>query len=219
MLCNCVSSGYLGVVIVRGGVTVAKYYYDLPVLHTFIGTDIKSLSIIDRDFKTDEIKQELERESTSQGVRLHILRKAEIESYLLKLPLLTRVASERSLERGGPKIESTELESMLKQAMDETIVKTTDHIAQEIINWSRRQGTGLDFPTGAEMARSYVKQHWGTIDDCLTVCQGKEILSKINSYLQSKYSISLSLPALLNAMDINDIDDELKELMNEIVSL
>ena len=64
VLCNCVSSGYLGVVIVRGGVTVAKYYYDLPVLRTFIGTDIKSLSIIDRDFKTDEIKQERSHQET-----------------------------------------------------------------------------------------------------------------------------------------------------------
>jgi hypothetical protein len=207
------------VVIVRGGVNVTKYYYDLPVLRAFLGSDIKSLSVIDRDFKTDEIVQELEGESIAQGVKLAVLEKSEIESYLLRVPLLTRVANQRSSERGGPSIEDGEIESMLEQALEDTVQRATDFIAAEIIHWSRRQGTGLDYPTAAEGARDFVKNHWSTTDSRLTVCQGKAVLSKINSYLQAKYSVSISVAALLSEMNVDDIDSELKELVEEVTQL
>jgi hypothetical protein len=108
---------------------------------------------------------------------------------------------------------------MLEQALEDTVQRATDFIAAEIIHWSRRQGTGLDYPTAAEGARDFVKNHWSTTDSRLTVCQGKAVLSKINSYLQAKYSVSISVAALLSEMNVDDIDSELKELVEEVTQL
>jgi energy-coupling factor transporter ATP-binding protein EcfA2 len=207
------------VVVVRGGASVTRYYDDLPMLRQFLGTQIKSLSVMDGDYATDDMKQEIAKESESKGVALHILRKSEIENYLLNINLMSRVATVRSKARGGPEITPAELNSILEQALDDTKLAMTDQIAQQFSNWHRWKGDPISLSTANEKARAYAEGKWSTIDDKMTICQGKEVLAHINSVLQPRHHVSLSIAALLAELTISEVDTELKELTNKIEGL
>jgi hypothetical protein len=207
------------VVVVRGGVTVTRYYDDLPVLRQFLGTDIKSISVIDGDYATEDMKKEMEAESKDRGVDLHVLWKSEIENYLLNIGLLTRLGNIRSSARGGPKISSSEMESIFEQALEQVKPATADLFSQQISNWSKWKGSPIAIPTANAQARDYVEAHWSTMEGRLSICPGKDVLSKVNSALQSKYGISVSFPSLLSEIATGEVDDELRKLLDRITAL
>ena len=207
------------VTVVRGGVTVNKYYDDLPVLRQFLGNNIKAISIIDGDFATEDMKTEIEQDSKNRGIDLHVLRKSEIENYLLQPALLSRVATSKSQGRGGPDISELEISSALEAAFQAVRDPMTDRISQQLSNWHKWKNEPISIPTANERARDYVKAKWPTLDGKMMVCQGKEVLAEVNKILQSKYSISLSLGSLLSELKPEEVDPELGNLVDQIANL
>jgi hypothetical protein len=207
------------VVIIRGGVTVTRYYDDLPALRQFLGAEIKSLSVIDRDYITDKMKNEIASEPNIQGVDLHILQKAEIENYLLKTPLLSRVASSRSSARNGPQITPKDVDGILEETLKGLRDDVTDRVSQEISTWHRRKGELIMIPNTNQEARDFVESKWTTLEDKLSLCPGKEVLSSLNRVLQTRFEVSLSVPSLLATLTLEEVDGELKELVEKIVRL
>ena len=75
-------------------------------------------------------------------------------------------------------------------------------------NRSKMPSTFLD------QAKEILDSKWSTLEGRLSVANGKNVVSTINTWLKTKYNKSSSRTKLLGALSSNDIASEVKELIN-----
>ena len=62
-------------------------------------------------------------------------------------------------------------------------------------------------------AKEILDPKWATLDGRLSVANGKDLVSTINTWLKTRYHKSSSRVKLLGALDPGDIPSEVKELI------
>lgn len=65
----------------------------------------------------------------------------------------------------------------------------------------------------AELAKK-----WGTLEDRLSVCNGKDLILLINTWIKHRYHQSLSRMKLLSALAPNDIAEEVKDIIALLIN-
>jgi hypothetical protein len=59
-------------------------------------------------------------------------------------------------------------------------------------------------------------EEWSELGTRLKVVPGKQILSDLNTFLQEKYSITLTAPAIISGMIERDVPKELLDLLRNL---
>lgn len=204
------------VTIRRNGTDNNRYYDDLTIFRKFIGSDLKAYSIIDRDVKTKGRVDGIIAKSNEKGVKTKVLKKHEIENYFLINSLLERMFNEK-LASSGVKV--TNLNKILNDCTEELKQDFTDQLSQELVHWSRNQGSAIDVSTANRQAREIVDRNWSSLEKRLSILPGKELLNKINAKMQAQYGVSTSAMQLASHIHAKEIDDELVSMIKELSTL
>lgn len=185
-----------------------------------LGGHLLSAAIFDRDYRCDEERAEILKECGDICDVAAIHTRKEIENFLLVPSALNR-AAERAIAERNRRAGST-----LKFVDDSATILETfaaerrAHVMARLLgscrSLERLRGSGLDEATIMEKALAEFERNWSVPSKRLEVIPGKEALSYVNSRFQEKYGISLTPTAIIDAMIIDEVPAEMKELISKL---
>lgn len=164
---------------------------------------IKTFCILDRDYHTDAEVIELYRRAAESHLTLHVWSRKEIENYILSPKAIFRLsdAPAESYETF-----CAELFSELGSLYDQTLGGIMDQLSTS--DRSKMPSTFLN------AAKGILDPKWNTLEGRLSVANGKDLVSTVNTWLKTRYHKSSSRTKLINALTPEDIPSEVKDLIH-----
>lgn len=176
------------------------------LFHDETEDSIKCYCILDRDYYSDEEIEKQKEKAQECFLNLHIWEKKEIENYILIPETLFRIS----------KLKLNELSnfiSSLQEMVEEFKLDTIDQISTRIYEHNRRQ---LALSTCNKKARRIVNSKWDTLTNRLSIISGKDMLSRINGWMKEKYKKSCSMNKILKSINPDEIEDEVKMVIDKL---
>jgi energy-coupling factor transporter ATP-binding protein EcfA2 len=170
---------------------------------------IKVYCILDGDYAIPEVRSKLMESAIAQDVNLAILDHKEIENYLLVPNAILRYLMSRR-RKGKPAIEDilTQLEDITDGLKEGLIGSYVDAIK----NWKPQWDGAKLYLT----AKDFVSSRWETLEDRLSICPGKEVLSQLSAWSQASYGTMLSRVRLAQEVRKSEIPSDLKHIIQSI---
>lgn len=76
-----------------------------------------------------------------------------------------------------------------------------------------RKYRGQASSTILQIATERLEKRWMTLEDRLSVCNGKDLISHINGWIVNRYHKKSSRKKLLDSLTAEDICDEMKQVI------
>jgi len=165
--------------------------------------EIKTYCILDRDYHTEEEIRNLYAKADESHLTLHVWSKKEIENYLITPESVFRLIGLEEDQR--PEF----LENFFKltdQLYQSTLAATMDYLSS--IDRSKTAGVIM------KMAADILTPSWSTLEGRLSVVNGKELMSLVNSWLRNQHKVKSSRDKLIKALTPDDISQEIKDVIN-----
>ena len=201
----------------RGGENNDRYYDDLTVFRNFIGSDLKGYSIIDRDYKSDDLAADIIKKSQQKQVKTHVWNLHELENYLLIPEIIERIVNRKiDLKYHEP---ISNVKELIIESADEIRRNIEDSMSDVLIHRSRYEGSIIEASTANKQAREIVASNWNEWDKLIKMIPGKDILTTLKSKIQNKYNVSFSNFELAQDIQKNEIPSEIRDVLIEISDL
>lgn len=178
----------------------ARLFYDQT------NGEFKTICILDRDYHFDEEIAELYRKAEENHLNLHVWEKKEIENYILTPQSIFRLI-EQPQETYPIFLECLSIE--LEQLKQQTLGGFMDQLDRNC----RGQATSRKY----QIATAELEKRWGTLEDRLSVCNGKDLISHINSWVARQYHQKSSRKKLLDSLTVEDVCDEMKQVISDLI--
>lgn len=165
--------------------------------------EIETYCILDHDYHTEEEIRKLYEKADESHLTLHVWRKKEIENYLItpeSVFRLTGLEEDLRHEFLGKFFEMT------NQMYARTLESTMDYLSS--VERSKTAGAIM------KMATSVIAPSWDTLEGRLSVVNGKDLMSLVNSWLRNQYKVKSSRDKLIKALTPDDISQEIKDVIN-----
>jgi hypothetical protein len=178
------------------------------------GLDAKIFAVFDRDFRCDEEVEQFEDKLRKSGIACHVLRRKEIENYLLeKDPLkraIERSAKSRDIAVGDGAIEEL-LDEIAEREREECLIST---IAQAT-KFFQKNRDSRDEKTIMLSVKQHFDADWTNVGFKKRI-GGKIYISEINKELQYRWKISVTPSSIMDSFRVGDVSEELKDVIREI---
>lgn len=168
--------------------------------------EFKTICILDRDYHFDEEIAELYHKAEESHLYLHVWEKKEIENYVLTPQSIFRLT-------GQPQ----ETYSAFREALSEELEQLKDQTLGGFLDQLDRNMRGKSSKIKCQKATAELEKHWKTLEDRLAVCNGKDLISCINRWIECRYHQKSSRKKLLDALTPDDICDEMKNIISILV--
>ena len=165
--------------------------------------DIQTYCILDRDFHTKEEIDDLHKKAEESHLILHIWNRKEIENYLVSPKAIFRMIG----------FEEKDWDKFYGEFMDVTdsLRSSTLSSKMDYLSTLHRSKT----PSAImNLATELLKEPWSSLDGRLSVVNGKDLLSTVNSWLREKYKVKSSRDKLIKSLSPDDIPQEIKDVIN-----
>lgn len=180
-------------------------------LQNSVHEDIVCYCLFDSDYHLEDEIGSRYRRADEVGIRLHILKRKEIENYLLVPSLIRRVIGVSAAP-------------LIPLPTEEDIVQKIDDICSSLLDEVRDcfateysvANRGVAAGTAARWAREHVALRWGSASARAGVVSGKKVISALSAWSKEVYGVSFSVAALLRSMHRNEVADELAMLVDAI---
>jgi hypothetical protein len=185
-----------------------------------LGTKIATAAILDRDYRSDgeceQIKSETQR--FCDIILIHTVK--EIENFLLISTAIERAVVRKSQERQRRSSEESKLISGVEELILSYCEARKSYATTQTM-FARRQFEKTKNPrthdsTIDELALDEFEKRWANPLSRIGSVSGKDCLSSINSGLQNEYNLSVTPAAIIDAMYITEIPDEIKALVSAL---
>ncbi|MAT06890.1 MAG: hypothetical protein CL424_17790 [Acidimicrobiaceae bacterium] len=173
------------------------------LVDSFLKKSVSVDVILDRDYRPDEIVDDIESKMTSFGVHCHIWRKKEIENYLLVPSLLARVAE----------LPRDVTERTLDEITDGMKALVTARMLDEAHKLADRENHRVSI---SERALSHLEGSWSMLDYRLGTVGGKKVITEFSARSKESGGNSVSAMALAHRIRPLEIDDEMREVITAI---
>lgn len=185
-----------------------------------LGISIERGVIFDKDYRPESTVALLRAEFEKTCAFVWIHQRKELENFLLVPSAIARAVKERlrdRRDRGGRIAEFNEditvkLEQLTEGMKSEIFGQCNAQGVKAICDASR----GVDVSTASATIHKEFELRWSAFDERLKLVPGKALLAKLNDWLQKECGISLTTNAIVAAMTIHEIPEEMKMLMNEL---
>jgi ABC-type lipoprotein export system ATPase subunit len=203
------------------GVDHPERYVGLDIFESFVGTPIRALIVRDRDGLPDNLVDEIREYVAKQNRAVVVLNKTHIENYLLVPSVIWRVICDKLRQRGAEDLPGLEqIESEIEQAVDSLYDATFDSIAQQINkHHCTYHDKHLDSKQLNQQARAFLGDTWKTLDEKLSFVLGKEALKSIRRRVQEVWGVTFTDGRLIEAMEDNEVDPDIKEIITRLETL
>jgi hypothetical protein len=88
------------------------------------------------------------------------------------------------------------------------------HEGQVAVEQVENRGRGLAY--AMETARDRVDEAWGSLEGRISIVSGKELLSKISSWSQRNFEVSLGVAPLLHELKVGELASEVVDVIGAI---
>ena len=189
-----------------GGFTrISETFGASKLFYNSSGGHFKCYAILDRDYYTDLQIEEQRNKAEENNLILHVWSKKELENYIVIPKVLFRL-----LHKPEDQYESFigKYEELVDSFKDVIIDSYTTKIQETERN--------LTAGTAARKARDYVNSKWTSLDEKITISPGKDLLKATNQWMRDNFKISCSIKRIFSVMTPNDIDSEIKEVLDQL---
>jgi energy-coupling factor transporter ATP-binding protein EcfA2 len=189
-------------------------------IESTIGTAIVSGVIFDRDYRCeDEVGDELAQlEEVNDFAHIH--NSKELENYLLIPAAIQKAIQYKTVEienRINKKIDfSEDVNDLLDRISGDLKNKTFSQLQAKQYDYLKKKNPTIDSSTITEQILNRFEQNWQNIKTRIKILPGKEVLSRLNEYLQSQYKISISISEIINSATKEMLAPDLQDLIKKI---
>lgn len=167
----------------------------------------KCYALLDRDYYTESQLDEQRNKSVENHLLLHVWEKKELENYIIVPRVLFRLI----------KKDQKYYSDFIKK-FEELIDTFKDSIIDSYATKIQEQNRKLTAGSAGGQAREYVNSRWGSLDEKLKIVPGKELLKATNSWIKKNYNINCSMRSIFNAMESEDVDNEIVTILNQLTN-
>jgi len=186
-------------------------------LKDILKLDVSAFCLLDRDYRCDEEVELIANDATPSSVPTWILKRKEIENYLLSPRALTKAVQKRLSQREAQIPISVET---VIHIMIECAGPMKYDIAGQLSAHTLRHFTSnrspIDSATLISNTQLIVDEKLKDVNNLVKIIPGKQFLARLNDHLQEKYSISITVNAIIDAMDKDSTDGELIDLLTTL---
>lgn len=181
-----------------------------------LGESIQCYVILDRDYYTEKEINSVIHTLGQKGVQAHVWMKKELENYAINFDSLYRIFTSKYQGRyGNVRIPLTNEEfkesiiSLFEEFKDQVLSQTMARESDAINDKSISQSTIFKqiLPT--------FNRNWESLDFRMNVIPGKEFFSKLNTWLNNDFHISISINDAFFTLRSDEIDTEIIETISE----
>ena len=178
---------------------------------------MKGYSIIDRDYKSDDLVADIIKKSQQKQVKTHVWNLHELENYLLIPEIIERIVNRQiDLKYHEP---ISNVKELIIESADEIRRDIEDSMSDVLIHRSRYGGNIIEASTANKQAREIVASNWNEWNKLIKMIPGKDILTTLKSKIQNKYNVSFSNFELAQDIQKNEIPSEIRDVLIEISDL
>ena len=184
------------------------------------GSKIDVAVVFDRDYRSDQevIKELTEMKEFCDYTHIHS--RKELENFLLVPSALKRTIIKRIAEQS----KRTGKESHFTEDINACLLIITDTLKHEVLaQYLKRQQPfvrslerSLDDTTVTSHLLNAFEERWKNLPERLVLVPGKEVLSKLNTYLQEKWNVTITPNAIIESMTEEEVPGEMKEMINSL---
>lgn len=170
---------------------------------------IKVYCLLDSDYHTKEEIEDRNDQAKKKNVNLHIWKRKEIENYLIVPKAITRIINESKEIH----IEESKIASIVDGIIENLKSDVVNCYTDELFVQYRREKKEIMPSTVSKEAKKYINSIW---DRKIEIVSGKEVIRRLNDFLEKEFNISFSTKRLALELRKNEIDEELKVIITKI---
>ena len=186
-------------------------------IETTLGGEISAVTILDRDYRSYSERDSLAKDCKAFCDYVIIHDRKEIENFLLVPDALDRAAErkvhEQNRRSGGEQSYSAQAGGFLHCFSEERKKHVTAQYLRCASQFARIHSSGTDESTITENALGEFESSW---QRPLNMISGKEAMSRFNELLQDQFGVSLTTTAVIDAMRMEEIPEEVVELIEQL---
>ena len=181
------------------------------------GTAIRVAVIFDRDYRSDsEVAAELaEMKQFTQFAHIH--NRKELENFLLDPNTIKKAIEKRLIEQNRRSGKSECFSEDILQLLN----GITDSLKNDILAQYLKKQTpflkaadkSIDDTNITSYLLNSFGEKWNDMPERLKLVPGKEVLARLNTYLQDKWKISVTATTIIEAMDVRDVPEEMRGIV------
>ena len=174
------------------------------VANELLEGSVKGYVLLDRDYRSREVMEALDRQLEGYGLRSHIWRRKELESYLLETAPLARLVGSD--------------EAWIEQVLDEESDKLRNLVHSRMVGsqYQDRLSRGDNVTSLAELAGEDLESFWTDPSERRWRCPAKELISAINRRAQMAGLSTVNAYALARELGPTEIAEEMRSMLSTI---
>lgn len=182
--------------------------------------EIKAFCIFDRDFRSDEeAHQFIQLMKSEQNFECEILKRKEIENYLLipealKGAINARLRARKSVQ----KLSDSDVSDILEEVTEGLKEEVATQRVSQTFKYGRENRSKLDLTTVMRKCNAELSAEWVSLQRRLEIVPGKEAISRLNDLLAERFHISLSEPVILEHMLRSTVPTDMVDLLTRLNS-
>lgn len=190
---------------------IPRVYGTSNLFYSETTNQIKCYALADKDYRDPRIIKKVKNEAAAEHLNLHVWQRKEIENYLIIPQVIFKFI---------PKSSSITYDNFLKQLevlLDEQRDKVFDAYATQYRIDCKELANGQQWDTATcnQNARTYLKEHWNTLNDKIALVGGKDFISVLAKYFQDNYKVSISVRKILEEITPDVISDEIIQFLKQ----
>lgn len=186
-------------------------------MEEMLGSKILAAAILDRDYRCDEECDAIAKDCSFFCDVVQIFRRKELENFLLVATAIDRAASRRLAEKERSSGKAAGFKPTARSLLDDFAGSRKAYVlaqvAAEKSRFLRASGSTQHLATISEAVYSKFEIDWLDATGRLNLIPGKDAMSAINAGLQASYGISLTPSAIIDAMSVHEVPDEMKQIV------
>jgi energy-coupling factor transporter ATP-binding protein EcfA2 len=187
-------------------------------METALGGRINVAALMDKDYRCDAEREAITRQCQEFCAYTAIHGCKEIENFLLVPAAMDRAAARRVADQVRRSGKGKAYGGNAAALLDSFVIERKSYISGQYVAERGRfqRGSGWSQATVAEAALTELEACWENPKERLRVIPGKEALSMFNQYLQSEFGVSVTPTGIVDAMRVDEIPDEIRNLLTEL---
>jgi hypothetical protein len=187
-----------------GGYSRATYIEPFRWLNEhFLKESVQEWVVLDRDYRSEQETRNTEAEFANLGVKCHVWKKKELESYMLAPRAVSRLAGVSA--------------EWVVEELEEIAVEMKTRVQSALAN--ARQGRERDQSRREQILYGALADFdtlWSHEEGRLDLCPAKEVLSQLNQRLQASGKKAVSAVAIARELREDEIPREMATVVRQI---
>lgn len=173
------------------------------LFHDETGGEIGTYCILDRDYHTDDEIDDLYKRASINHLVLHVWKCKEIENYIAAPEAVFRVAN-------APEETFEEFKNDMFNELNLLRKQTIGCILDQLLTNDKSKSPSYYL----EIAEAVLNAKWDSLEGRLSIVNGKDLISTINSWVRMKYRRSCSRAKMFDQLFPRNVPDEMKSVID-----